>query len=102
MAKSWTFQSLIDDKMTVTAYCHNAACHHKQTLNLAKLRDRFGPDAPAMEWDIRPKLHCNKCDGNDVGLIYTSDTSPNAYGKAKGSRLISQAPLASGTNPLRK
>lgn len=22
---AWTFQSLIDDRMTVTAYCHNPA-----------------------------------------------------------------------------
>ncbi|MER8745998.1 hypothetical protein NKH54_23360 [Mesorhizobium sp. M1004] len=85
MAKGWTFQSLIDHKMTVTvtAYCHTPACHHKRVLDLAKLRDGFGPDAPAMEWDIRPKLRCKKCNGNDVGLIYTPDTSPTGYGKAK-------------------
>ena len=51
MTKGWTFQSLIDAKMTVTAYCHNSACHHRQPLDLAKLRDRFGPDAPAMADD---------------------------------------------------
>ena len=56
MSKGHTYQSLIDDKMTVTAYCHHPKCHHKQELDLKKLRDRFGPDAPAMEWDIRPKL----------------------------------------------
>ena len=63
MGKGWTFQGLIDDKMSVTAYCHNPACHHKQELALAKLRDRFGPDAPAMEWDIRPKLRCKNVTG---------------------------------------
>lgn len=83
MSRGWTFQSLIDDKMSVTAYCHTPACHHKQELDLKSLRDRFGPDAPAMEWDIRPKLRCKKCDRNNVGLIYTPDTSP--AGKAKGS-----------------
>ncbi|MFB9983039.1 hypothetical protein ACFSQQ_28590 [Mesorhizobium kowhaii] len=85
MAKGWTFQSLIDGKMTVAAHCQTAPCHHSQRLDLPKLRDRFGPDAPAMEWDIRPKLRCKKCNGNDVGLIYTPDSSPNAYGKAKGA-----------------
>jgi hypothetical protein len=64
MAKDWTFQSLIDAKMAVTAHCHHAPCNHSQMLDLVKLRDRFGPDAPAMEWDIRPKLRCKKCNGN--------------------------------------
>ncbi|PZV34390.1 hypothetical protein [Mesorhizobium kowhaii] len=82
--KNWTFQSLIDSKMTVTASCQNSACYHSHKLDLTKLRDRFGPDAPAMEWDIRPRLRCNKCNGNDVSLTYTPDTSPT-YGKTKGS-----------------
>ncbi|RWO10307.1 MAG: hypothetical protein EOS07_09780 [Mesorhizobium sp.] len=42
-----TFQSLNDAKMTVTAHCHHAPCHHRDTLDLVKLRDRFGPDAPS-------------------------------------------------------
>ena len=83
MAKGWTFQTLIDGKMTVTAHCNNPACRRKQVLDLAQFRDRFGPDAPAMEWDIRPKLRCKKCNGNDVGLIYIPDSSPTGYGKAK-------------------
>jgi len=84
MAKGWTWQTLIDDKMTVTAFCHHAPCNHSQKLDLKALRDRFGPDAPAMEWDILPKLHCTKCGGNRVGLTYTPDTTPTGYGKAKG------------------
>ncbi|WP_292106347.1 hypothetical protein [Mesorhizobium sp.] len=71
--KGCTFQSLIDAEMTVTAFCHHAPCNHSQKLDLAKLRDRFGPDAPAMADDIVP--------------IYTPDTSPNAYGKAKAVSL---------------
>jgi len=82
MTKGWTFQELIDARMTVTAFCNNPACHHKQELDLVKLRDRFGADAPAMEWDLRPKLRCAKCDG--VDLVYTPDTSPTGYGKARG------------------
>ncbi|WP_244734469.1 hypothetical protein [Mesorhizobium sp. 113-1-2] len=50
MTKGWTFQSLVDSKMTVTAFCSDPAWHHKQVLDLVKLRDRFGPDAIAMEW----------------------------------------------------
>ncbi|BAV47451.1 Uncharacterized protein MLTONO_2548 [Mesorhizobium loti] len=84
MTKGWTFQSLVDSKMTVTAFCSDPAWHHKQVLDLVKLRDRFGPDALAMEWDIRPKLRCKKCNGNDVGLTYTPNTSPTGYGKTKG------------------
>lgn len=80
--KGWTFQSLIDEKMTVTAHCHHAPCNHSQKLDLVKLRDRFGPDAPAMADDLTPKLKCAKCDGKRVGLIYTPDITPNAYRKA--------------------
>ncbi|PTE11536.1 hypothetical protein C9427_04760 [Mesorhizobium helmanticense] len=86
MAKGWTFQSLIDAKMAVTAHCHNSACHHRQVLDLVKLGDRFGPDAPAMADDLIPKLKCAKCGSKRVGLIYTPDTTPNAYGKAKDGR----------------
>ncbi|WP_246691178.1 MULTISPECIES: hypothetical protein [unclassified Mesorhizobium] len=57
--------------MAVTVFCNVAACGHSNTLNLEKLRDRFGPDAPAMEWDLRPKLKCEA----DVGLIYAPDSS---------------------------
>ncbi|WP_292174908.1 hypothetical protein [Mesorhizobium sp.] len=84
MAKGWTFQSLIDAKMTVTAFCHWSPCNHSQKLDLAQLRDRYGPDSPAMADDLIPKLKCNRCGGTAVGVIYTPDTRPNAYGKAKG------------------
>jgi len=72
----WTWQTLIDGRMTLTAFCHSTACAHSQKLNLEKLRDKYGPDAQAMEWDIRPKLKCAKCGGTDVGLTYTPDTRP--------------------------
>ena len=36
--------------------------------------------------DLTPKLKCTKCGGKVVGLIYTPDTSRNAYGKAKDGR----------------
>lgn len=85
---AWTLQSLIDARMTVTAYCHRTSCHHNQVLDLTKLRDRFGPDAPAMTDDLAPKLKCAKCGGKAVGLIYTPDSTPpsgrSAYAKAKG------------------
>jgi len=68
--------------MAVTAHCHNSPCNHNQKLDLAKLRDRFGPDAPSMADDLIPKLTCAKCGSKKVGLIYTPDTSPDAYRKA--------------------
>jgi hypothetical protein len=83
MAKGWMFQSLIDAKMAVTAHCQTAPCHHRQKLDLAKLRDRFGPDAPAMAHDLIPKLKCAKCGSKKVGVIYTPDSRPSAYAKAK-------------------
>jgi hypothetical protein len=86
---AWTYQSLIDGNMTVTAYCHRSLCNHNQKLDLKRLRDKFGPDAPAMHDDLAPKLRCTKCGGKKVGLIYTPDTSRptswvNPYIKAKG------------------
>ncbi|QPC95016.1 hypothetical protein GA829_05100 [Mesorhizobium sp. INR15] len=92
MGKSWTLQSLIDAKMAVTAFCYVAACGHSKTLDLVNLRDRFGPDTPAMEWDLRPKLRCEVCKTKDVGLIYSPDSTKtsgmgqNLYAKAKGGR----------------
>ena len=32
--------------------------------------------------DLIPKLKCAKCGSKNVGLIYTPDTTPNAYRKA--------------------
>lgn len=68
--RGWTIQSLIDGDMSVTAYCHNSACHHYGKLDLEKMRDKLGPDAPAMESDIRDKIRCSKCGGKRLGLIY--------------------------------
>ncbi|RWI95466.1 MAG: hypothetical protein EOR22_09050 [Mesorhizobium sp.] len=44
----WTLQTLIDAGMSVTGGCLD--CHRHQKLDLPALRDRFGADAPAMEW----------------------------------------------------
>ena len=68
----WTVQELIDSDMRLEAYCHDPRCHHHQRLDLAKLRDKLGPDAPAMADDLIPKLKCTRCGGREVGLIYTS------------------------------
>lgn len=77
----WTVQGLIDKRMDVTAYCHNSRCNHHKALDLGMLRDRLGPDAPAMSDDLTPRLRCDKCGGKAVGLIYTpkmSDVNPYA------------------------
>lgn len=49
----WTLQSLIDADMTVAAHCQRSACNHSQLLDLVQLRDRFGPDMPAMRDEPR-------------------------------------------------
>jgi hypothetical protein len=72
----WTIQTLIDEDMTVTAYCHATSCNHHQALDLVKLRARLGPDTPAMHDDLVSKLRCAKCGGKKVGLIYTPPTKP--------------------------
>ena len=72
---AWTVQSLIDAKMVVTAHCQNPRCHRHQELDLAKLKDRLGPDTPAMADDLKPKLKCGKCGGKAIGLIYSPKTA---------------------------
>ncbi|UCI10419.1 hypothetical protein [Mesorhizobium sp. B1-1-8] len=73
-----TFQTLVDGGMKVTAHRQTSPCHHSQVLDLVKLRDRFVPDAPAMECDLKPKLRCARCGGKAVGVIYTPDITPTA------------------------
>jgi hypothetical protein len=93
MGKGWTFQSLIDANMTVEAYCH--ACNRHKSLDLEKLRDKLGPDAPAMADDLTPKLKCERCGSKRVGVIYAPDPDKvtgmgkaipgkSLYAKAKG------------------
>ena len=71
---AWTFQKLIDSRFTVTAYCNAQYCHHNKELDLVALRDRFGPDGPAMAADLKPKLRCEKCGSRDVSTIYSPPT----------------------------
>ena len=82
MNKGWTFQSLIDGKMTVTAYCHDAICNGSSQLPLGKLRDKYGPDAPAIASDLVDKLKCSKCRGRrckGVGLIYSPASNADKH-----------------------
>jgi hypothetical protein len=91
---TWILQTLIDHDMTVAAHCRRSACNHSQLLDLAKLRDRFGPDVPAMHDDLVPRLRCAKCGGKEVGLTLSprsnekrrpKDPKPNLYESAKGA-----------------
>ena len=67
----WTFGSLIEGGMQVTVHCLH--CHHTQTLDLEELRDRYGPNAPAMATDLAPKMRCTACKKRAVGFSYTPD-----------------------------
>lgn len=87
--KGHTIQNRIDEGERISVWCHNPRCHHRSKLDLLKLRDKYGPDAPAMRDDILPKLKCARCGGTDVGLTYTPDTSKTGplsspYAKSKG------------------
>jgi len=82
----WTFAELVAARYRVTAYCGVQSCVHSQDLDLEALSARFGPDAPAMADDIKPKLRCAKCGSRDVSLIYAPPTgggwsgpTPKAY-----------------------
>ena len=81
-------QSLIDERMKVTAFCLDDACRNVRVLPLEELRDRFGPDAPAMLDDILPLLRCDAGGGKNVDLTCVPDGSARVrrtpYLKAKG------------------
>lgn len=81
---AWTLQSLIDGRMTVTAYC--SSCNHSRALNLPALRDKLGPDTPAMSFDLAPRLRCDRCKGKAVTLTYSPGENAaraNAYQRAR-------------------
>jgi hypothetical protein len=89
----WTFQTLLEADMQITAYCRN--CVHYKVLDLQALRDKYGPNINAMAWHLAPPLTCSKCGKNKPELRYTPDTNKvpgmgnakaNAYAKAKGER----------------
>ncbi|WP_301004913.1 hypothetical protein, partial [Mesorhizobium sp.] len=81
VGNGWTLQELIDARMSVTAGYLD--CHRHQRLDLSALRDRFGPDAPAMEWDLRPKMKCAVCGGKRITLTYSPDTRPKDLHRKK-------------------
>jgi hypothetical protein len=39
-----SIQDFIDDRTSVTIFCHNSSCNRRGELDLLKLRDRLGPD----------------------------------------------------------
>ena len=54
-----------------------------------------------MEWDIRPRLRCKKCNGNDVCRTYTPNTSRPATAKPRTASPRSHAPAEPyGAPPL--
>jgi hypothetical protein len=80
MAYNGTVQDFIDDGTVVTLWCHNARCQHRGPMDLAKLRDKVGPDH-TMNFDhIKHRFHCGQCGGKAFGM--TSKTMlANAYAK---------------------
>lgn len=81
MGNTWTLQELIDAGMAITASCLD--CRRSREIDLPALRDRLGPDASVMEWDLRPKMKCALCGGKRVVLTYTPDTTPTDHRKCK-------------------
>ncbi len=61
-----TIQELIDGGYTLTAHC---PCHHRQKLDLEKLKAKLGPDHSTLHVDLAHKLRCSKCGSKNVGLI---------------------------------
>ncbi len=57
----WTFASLIEGHMQVTAHCEDR--HFTNEVDLVSLRDWLGPEHPATAADLKKLLHCPKCRG---------------------------------------
>lgn len=70
-----TIQDVIDSKDTITAWCHNPACGHRQTLDFIALRERLGPDHGAMHDDLVPKMRCTKCRGKKAGITINQESN---------------------------
>jgi Zn finger protein HypA/HybF involved in hydrogenase expression len=68
----WTFQSLIDDRQRIEAYCDD--CRFHKRLDLEAMKQHFGPDHPAMAWDLKRILHCPKCGSKNTAFIYGYDS----------------------------
>jgi hypothetical protein len=75
----WTVSKLIEERMSVRAYCDAHGCSHRREVNLEALRDRLGPDAPAMAIDLAPRLKCTRCGSRNVSLIYSPDMRPSGW-----------------------
>jgi hypothetical protein len=71
--EGWTLQELIDERMTLTAFCRG---NHHQVLDLEALKARLGADAPAMAADLVPRLKCKRCGEKAVGITYSPDSRP--------------------------
>ncbi|PBB88983.1 hypothetical protein CK215_30085 [Mesorhizobium sp. WSM3864] len=54
--------------------------------DLPALRDRFGPDVPATEWDLQLKMKCTMCGGKRITLTYSPETSPKDHPRKGRSR----------------
>jgi hypothetical protein len=85
-----TVQELIDGGYKLYAYCHNSRCQHNQMIDLAKLRERLGPDHLTMHDDLVPKLKCSKCGGKQIGLINTRLPPRRAGSIPTSSRRVSR------------
>ena len=53
-----TIGKLVDEGMTLTAYCHAPGCGHSAGLALA---GRLGRDHSSMAPALLPRLTCSKC-----------------------------------------
>ena len=68
MSDGWTVQLLIDCDIVVEARC---PCQNVQHINLAALKGRLDPDAPAMHSDLAPRMRCVRCGNTSITLNYS-------------------------------
>lgn len=69
-------------------------CHKHTMLDMDKLIERLGEDHGCMDWDLRPRFHCERCraegrNDKNFSFIMHADARSDAaikndYLKAKG------------------
>ena len=63
-----TIGKLVDEGMTLTAYCHAPGCGHSAGLDLVALAGRLGRDHSCGATALVPRLKCWECGKKEASL----------------------------------
>jgi hypothetical protein len=66
----------LGERNELYAYCD--ACRHSNRLDLAELREWYGPNLSLKA--LRRRLRCSRCGGRSVEVFHVWDAGPHARG----------------------